>query len=169
MGTPRLLYALALVLSLRLVSSRPAEDGMMRKPGIQIADALQTPLETQPPEEASWTREGLHGPPDPRRHTWDLVAEQGCHLRSLLIRVKDLGLGYDSEETILFKYCGGTCRKARTNHDMTLALLLRDSEIPAVGEPCCRPSRYEDVAFLDDSHQWHEVEQLSASSCSCMG
>ncbi|XP_054859847.1 persephin [Eublepharis macularius] len=105
----------------------------------------------------------------PRRHTRDRPEERECHLQSLLVRIKDLGLGYDSEETILFKYCSGSCPKARSNHDLTLALLLQKSELPALGEPCCRPSHYEDVAFLDDSHQWHEVEKLSASSCSCMG
>ncbi|XP_029440419.1 persephin-like, partial [Rhinatrema bivittatum] len=100
--------------------------------------------------------------------------ERECRLKSLQLRVKDLGLGYDSEETILFKYCSGGCPKARTNHDLTLSLLLK-SDIPALieekvfSDPCCRPTHYEDVAFLDDSHQWHKVEKLSASTCSCVG
>ncbi|XP_025019661.1 persephin [Python bivittatus] len=105
----------------------------------------------------------------PKRHTWERPEEQECRLRSLLVRIKDLGLGYNSEETILFKYCSGTCPKAHSNHDMTLSILLQKSEIPALGNPCCRPTHYENVAFLDDSHQWHEVEKLSASACSCLG
>uniref|UniRef100_A0A8D2L9L8 Persephin n=1 Tax=Varanus komodoensis TaxID=61221 RepID=A0A8D2L9L8_VARKO len=95
--------------------------------------------------------------------------EQECHLQSMLVRIKDLGLGYNSEETILFKYCTGSCSMVRTNHDLTLSVLLQKSEISALGDPCCRPTRYENVAFLDDSNQWHEVEKLSASSCGCVG
>lgn len=105
----------------------------------------------------------------PKRHTWERPEEQECQLRSLLVRIKDLSLGYNSEETILFKYCSGTCPKAHNNHDLTLSILLQKSEIPALGNPCCRPIHYENVAFLDDSHQWHEVEKLSASACSCVG
>lgn len=105
----------------------------------------------------------------PKRHTWERPEEQECQLRSLLVRIKELSLGYNSEETILFKYCSGTCPKAHSNHDLTLSILLQKSEIPALGNPCCRPIHYENVAFLDDNHQWHEVEKLSASACSCVG
>ncbi|KAH0628750.1 hypothetical protein JD844_010231 [Phrynosoma platyrhinos] len=105
----------------------------------------------------------------PKRHMWERPEEPECRLRSVLVRIKDLGLGYNSEETILFKYCSGDCPKARSNHDLTLSSLLQKSEIPALGDPCCRPTHYEDVAFLDDNHQWHEVEKLSASACSCVG
>uniref|UniRef100_A0ACB8ELX8 Uncharacterized protein n=1 Tax=Sphaerodactylus townsendi TaxID=933632 RepID=A0ACB8ELX8_9SAUR len=172
MGARRLL---ALILLLQIISSRPAAGRKMPETGIR--DALQTPLATQPLQEAPLPREVLHGHyashlparNRPKRHVRDRPEEPGCHLRSVLVRVKDLGLGYDSGETILFKYCSGSCPKARSNHDLTLSLLLQTSGIPALGEPCCRPSHYENVAFLDNSHQWHEVEQLSASSCSCMG
>ncbi|XP_062827578.1 persephin [Anolis carolinensis] len=105
----------------------------------------------------------------PKRHTWERPEDPGCRLRSLLVRIKDLGLGYNSEETILFKYCSGSCPKARSNHDLTLLSLLQKSEILALGDLCCRPTYYEDVAFLDDNHQWHKVEKLSASACSCVG
>nr|XP_056706552.1 persephin [Euleptes europaea] len=180
MGATRLLDGLALVLLLQIVSPRPDVDRMIPKPEVWIRDALRTPLETQTLREAPWTGKVLRGPLNsppsksprsparsrPKRHGPE---EQGCRLRTMLVRVKDLGLGYGSEETILFKYCSGSCPKARGNHDLTLALLVQKSEIPALGEPCCRPSHYEDVAFLDDGHQWQEVEQLSASSCSCVG
>uniref|UniRef100_A0A670KL56 Persephin n=1 Tax=Podarcis muralis TaxID=64176 RepID=A0A670KL56_PODMU len=105
----------------------------------------------------------------PKRRAWERPEDRECRLRSLQVRVKNLGLGYSSEETILFKYCSGSCPKARSNHDLTLSALLQRSEIPALGDPCCRPTHYEDVAFLDDSHQWQEVEQLSAAACSCVG
>ncbi|CAH2272883.1 persephin [Pelobates cultripes] len=101
--------------------------------------------------------------------------ERECRLKTLLLQVGDLGLGYDSEETVLFKYCGGGCPRSRTNHDLTLSRLLQKSDQPSLledkifGGPCCRPTHYEDVAFLDDRHRWHTVEQLSAAACGCVG
>ncbi|XP_061602332.1 persephin [Cololabis saira] len=99
-----------------------------------------------------------------------------CELRSILLQVRDLGLGYDSDETILFKYCSGTCPHARSNHDLTLHNLLLSGVLPhaSSGElwhnvPCCRPTHHEDMAFLDNSHRWHKVEKLSAAGCSCVG
>ncbi|KAM6972413.1 artemin [Aplochiton taeniatus] len=99
-----------------------------------------------------------------------------CSLRSLLLQVRDLGLGYDSDETVLFKYCGGSCPRVRSNHDLTLSNLLLRGALPhsVSGEawrntPRCRPSHHEDLAFLDNSHRWHKVEKLSAAGCSCVG
>ncbi|KAJ4944607.1 hypothetical protein JOQ06_013150 [Pogonophryne albipinna] len=97
-----------------------------------------------------------------------------CGLRSVLLQVQHLGLGYDSDETVLFKYCSGTCPHARNNHDLTLSNLLQSGVLPGdVREhhhaPCCRPTLHEDIAFLDNSHRWHKVEKLSAAGCSCVG
>ncbi|KAM4611259.1 persephin [Polymixia lowei] len=99
-----------------------------------------------------------------------------CGLRSILLQVRDLGLGYDSDETVLFKYCSGACPHVRSNHDLTLTNLLLSGALPhpAPGElwhdaPCCRPTHHEDLAFLDNSHRWHKVEKLSAAGCSCVG
>ncbi|OCT90488.1 hypothetical protein XELAEV_18019103mg [Xenopus laevis] len=101
--------------------------------------------------------------------------DRECRLKMLLLTVGDLGLGYESEETVRFKYCSGGCPRSRTNHDLTLSRLLQKSDIPSLleekifGGPCCRPTHYEDVVFLDDKHQWHTVEQLSAAACACVG
>uniref|UniRef100_A0A3Q3JLA3 TGF-beta family profile domain-containing protein n=1 Tax=Monopterus albus TaxID=43700 RepID=A0A3Q3JLA3_MONAL len=99
-----------------------------------------------------------------------------CSLRSILLQVRDLGLGYDSDETILFKYCSGMCPLVRSNHDLTLTNLLISGAIPhsTPGElwhnaPCCRPTHHEDMAFLDNLHHWHKVEKLLAAGCSCVG
>ncbi|TNN34598.1 Artemin [Liparis tanakae] len=99
-----------------------------------------------------------------------------CGLRSVLLQVRHLGLGYDSDESVLFKYCGGACPHVRSNHDLTLANLLLSGALPrpAPGEPrpdapCCRPTHHEDAAFLDNAHRWHKVEKLSAAGCSCVG
>lgn len=99
-----------------------------------------------------------------------------CGLRSIQLQVQDLGLGYNSEETILFKYCYGTCPYTRSNYDLTLTNLLLSGVLgqPASGEiwhnsPCCRPTHHEDTAFLDNLHRWHKLEKLSAVGCSCVG
>ncbi|NXX51875.1 PSPN protein, partial [Tricholaema leucomelas] len=96
------------------------------------------------------------------------------------LRVRELGLGYPSEELIRFRYCWGGCPNPKTNHGLVLARLKlwggSSEELSGVldGEgsppsPCCRPSRYEDVAFLDERQRWHRLRQLSAAACRCLG
>ncbi|XP_076841211.1 persephin [Brachyhypopomus gauderio] len=113
------------------------------------------------------TRRRLGGEGRERRSTEDL-----CALRTILLRVSDLGLGYDSDETVLFKYCSGTCPHLPSNHDLTLASLQHSGALrpAALGthSPCCRPTRHEDMAFLDNTHRWHKVEKLSAAACTCL-
>uniref|UniRef100_UPI00398F7614 artemin-like n=1 Tax=Pristiophorus japonicus TaxID=55135 RepID=UPI00398F7614 len=100
--------------------------------------------------------------------------ERNCRLRALQLRVQDLGLGYQSDEVVLFKYCSGSCPRARTNHDLTLSLLLRKTDLnlsreKIISDPCCQPTQFKDVTFLDIDNRWHTVEKLSASECSCIG
>uniref|UniRef100_A0A3P9AKL4 TGF-beta family profile domain-containing protein n=2 Tax=Esox lucius TaxID=8010 RepID=A0A3P9AKL4_ESOLU len=99
-----------------------------------------------------------------------------CGLRSVLLRVRDLDLGYDADETILFKYCGGECPRVLSNHDLTVGNLMVRGALPDLGAsggwqsgPCCRPTHHEDLAFLDNAHHWHKVEKLSAAGCTCVG
>ncbi|XP_028667313.2 uncharacterized protein LOC114659177 [Erpetoichthys calabaricus] len=101
---------------------------------------------------------------------------RGCKVRTLRVRVRDLGLGYDSDEIVLFKYCAGSCQRARTNHDLTLSKLLQQKVIHSgrgeekiSAHPCCRPTRYEPVSFMDVQNTWQTVEKLSAAECSCVG
>ncbi|XP_035260145.1 artemin [Anguilla anguilla] len=103
-------------------------------------------------------------------------AEPPCGLRTLLLQVRELGLGYESDEAVLFKYCSGACPWVRSNHDLTLTNLLQRGALPPpppgeswLSTPCCRPTHHEDLAFLDDTHHWHKVEKLSAAGCSCVG
>ncbi|KAL6111169.1 pspn [Pungitius sinensis] len=112
--------------------------------------------------------------PVPARARRSAPPDPACGLRSALLQVRDLGLGYDSDETVLFKYCGGACPRLRSNHDLTLANLLLSGALPEPGglwhgAPCCRPTHHEDVVFLDNSHRWHRVEKLSAAGCGCIG
>lgn len=89
-----------------------------------------------------------------------------CQLWSLTLPVAELGLGYASEEKVIFHYCAGSCpRGARTQHGLTLAWLQGQGR--AHGVPCCRPTRYADVVFLDDRLRWQRLPQLSAAACGC--
>lgn len=99
-----------------------------------------------------------------------------CALRSIQLQVQDLGLGFDSDETVLFKYCSGTCLDTRSNYDLTLTNLLQSgllhqpaSEDVWYSGRCCRPTRLEDAAFLDNFQHWHKLEKLSAVGCGCVG
>ncbi|XP_072724296.1 artemin [Ciconia boyciana] len=100
---------------------------------------------------------------------------RNCHIRNLMVKVRDLGLGFNSDEIVLFKYCSGSCHRARSNYDLTLGSLLRQQLIApgpqerVLSHPCCRPTRYEAVSFMDVQNTWQTVEKLSAAECSCIG
>uniref|UniRef100_A0A8C9L9I5 Artemin n=1 Tax=Pavo cristatus TaxID=9049 RepID=A0A8C9L9I5_PAVCR len=100
---------------------------------------------------------------------------RNCHIRNLMVKVRDLGLGFNSDEIVLFKYCSGSCHRARSNYDLTLGSLLQQQLIVpgpqerVLSHPCCRPTRYEAVSFMDVQNTWQTVEKLSAAECSCIG
>ncbi|XP_061486410.1 artemin [Rhineura floridana] len=98
-----------------------------------------------------------------------------CRLHSLMVKVRDLGLGFESDEIVRFKYCSGSCQRARTNYDLTLSSLLQQRAIvpgphdhPST-HPCCRPTRYEDFSFMDVRNSWRTVSRVSAAECGCVG
>ncbi|XP_042784105.1 persephin [Panthera leo] len=140
-----------LLCSLLLLSLQP---GLTRGPGARGAPVVEEePRGTLRPQLGARLRRALAGP---------------CQLWSLPLPVAELGLGYASEETVIFRYCAGSCpRGARTQHGLTLARLRGQGR--AHGGPCCQPTRYTDVAFLDDRHRWQRLPQLSAAACSCGG
>ncbi|XP_043861043.1 artemin [Dromiciops gliroides] len=107
-------------------------------------------------------------------------AKPDCHLRTELVKVHELGLGHDSDELIRFQYCSGSCPKVRSTHDISLAHLLRTGRLrlpaqPGRGSgrvlthPCCRPTAYKAVSFMDVSNTWRTVDSLSAAACGCLG
>ncbi|XP_066130588.1 persephin [Saccopteryx bilineata] len=150
MATGRVLLSSLLLLSLQL--------GHGGGPGASVVEGTHSSeqaadLETWKPHLGARLRRAPVGP---------------CQLWSLTLPVAQLGLGYASEEKIIFRYCAGSCpRGARTQHGLTLAWLR--SQGRAHGGPCCRPTRYADVAFLDDHHHWQWLPQLSAAACGCGG
>ncbi|XP_023442223.2 neurturin isoform X2 [Dasypus novemcinctus] len=118
-------------------------------------------------------------PPGPRRRTGPrrrrARARSGarpCGLRELEVRVSELGLGYASDETVLFRYCAGACEAAARVYDLGLLRLrqrrrVRRERVRA--RPCCRPTAYEDeVSFLDAHSRYHTVRELSARECACV-
>ncbi|KAI7795450.1 neurturin isoform X2 [Triplophysa rosa] len=98
-----------------------------------------------------------------------------CSLRDVEVTVSQLGLGYISDETIVFHYCSGKCTANRRNYDLTLAfmkrsrLLTRDQREKARHSPCCRPIAYEeDISFLDNFSRFHTIHEFSAQACGCV-
>lgn len=100
---------------------------------------------------------------------------RGCRLRSQLVPVSALGLGHSSDELIRFRFCSGSCRRARSPHDLSLASLLGAGALRSppgsrpISQPCCRPTRYEAVSFMDVNSTWRTVDHLSATACGCLG
>lgn len=95
-----------------------------------------------------------------------------CHIEKKQVRVRDLGLGFDSDEIVLFKYCVGTCQGVRGNYDLALKAMMATGSVSGrkiSTHPCCRPTRYETVSFMDVRTIWQTVWRLSAANCSCMG
>lgn len=102
-------------------------------------------------------------------------SSRDCRVEKKEMRVRDLGLGFDSDETVLFKFCVGSCQSSRTNYDLALKALLENGSLPRRTArkvstlPCCRPDRYEPVSFMDAQTTWRTIQSLSAASCMCMG
>ncbi|XP_055084717.1 artemin [Periophthalmus magnuspinnatus] len=102
-------------------------------------------------------------------------SSRDCRVERRQMKVRDLGLGYDSDEIILFKYCVGSCQSSRTTYDLALKALLHNGSLPrrtarkVSSHPCCRPDRYESVSFMDTHTTWQTIDSLSAASCMCMG
>ncbi|TNM97870.1 glial cell line-derived neurotrophic factor-like [Takifugu flavidus] len=102
-------------------------------------------------------------------------SSRDCRVEKREMRVRDLGLGFDSDEIVLFKFCVGSCQASRTNYDLALKALLENGSLPrrtarkVSSHPCCRPDRYEPVSFMDAQTTWRTIQSLSAASCMCMG
>ncbi|XP_066548783.1 artemin [Amia ocellicauda] len=99
--------------------------------------------------------------------------KRDCRLRTKTLRVRDLGLGYESDEIVRFKYCAGSCQSKRTEYDLTLNALMKNGLIKSKekvsSHPCCRPTGYEAVTFMDIKNDWQSVKNVSAKECNCVG
>ncbi|XP_049444053.1 artemin [Epinephelus fuscoguttatus] len=107
-----------------------------------------------------------------RRNRKKTKSIHDCHLERKEIQVRDLDLGYNSDEIVLFKYCVGTCHSSRKNYDLALKVLMDKGSVSGKmvsSHPCCRPTRYETVSFMDTQTTWQTIRWLSAANCSCVG
>lgn len=86
--------------------------------------------------------------------------------------MSELGLGYTSDETVLFRYCAGACEATLRIYDLGLRRLRQRRHVlkeRVRAHPCCRPTAYEDeVSFLDVHSRYHTLQELSARECACV-
>lgn len=98
-----------------------------------------------------------------------------CSIRELELTVSELGLGYESDETILLRYCSGKCTAQRHNYDITMEHMMQSGfrkkgrKDKVSNGPCCRPTAFEkDFSFLDNKSRYHTVQNVSAKHCGCV-
>uniref|UniRef100_G1TRZ1 Artemin n=1 Tax=Oryctolagus cuniculus TaxID=9986 RepID=G1TRZ1_RABIT len=133
------------------------------------------PAPPPPPPPPAPPREGRAARAEARGSRAQAAGSKGCRLRSQLVPVRALGLGHSSDELVRFRFCSGSCRRARSPHDLSLASLLGAGALRPppgsrpVSQPCCRPTRYEAVSFMDVNSTWRTVDRLSATACGCLG
>ncbi|XP_028852588.1 glial cell line-derived neurotrophic factor isoform X2 [Denticeps clupeoides] len=96
---------------------------------------------------------------------------QGCTLRQIRLNVSDLGLGYQTKEEMIFRYCSGPCTNSETNYDKILNNLTQNRKLRQKAPPhaCCRPISFDDdLSFLDDNLIYHTMKRHSARKCGCI-
>ncbi|KAL4683786.1 hypothetical protein H8959_021480, partial [Pygathrix nigripes] len=54
---------------------------------------------------------------------------RGCVLTAIHLNVTDLGLGYETKEELIFRYCSGSCDAAETTYDKILKNLSRNRRL----------------------------------------
>ncbi|XP_063076516.1 neurturin [Engraulis encrasicolus] len=130
---------------------------------------------------AGWSTEDRQGRRTKRAHK----GKKGCSLQEVRRTVTELGLGYESDETVVFRYCSGRCTTQRRNYDIILEHLQKGRQLDessvslerkararrdkARYSPCCRPTRYENsMSFLDNKNQFYTIPYVSARECGCV-
>lgn len=112
---------------------------------------------------------------DQSRRTKRARRPKPCSVRELKLTVSELGLGYESNETMLLRYCSGKCTAHRSNYDITMEHMMRTGfkkkgrKDKVSNGPCCRPTAFEeDFSFLDDNYKYRTIQNLSAKNCGCV-
>ncbi|KAM4808793.1 glial cell line-derived neurotrophic factor isoform 1-T1 [Rhinophrynus dorsalis] len=96
---------------------------------------------------------------------------KGCVLREIHLNVTDLGLGYETKEELIFRYCSGSCNNPETTYDQIVKNLTIKKKLvnDKVKQACCRPIAFDDdLSFLDDNLVYHTLKQHSAKKCGCV-
>lgn len=105
------------------------------------------------------------------RRTKRARRSKSCSIRELELTVSELGLGYDSDETVVLRYCSGKCTAQRHNYDITMEHMMGfiKKGLKVSKGPCCRPTAFEkDFSFLDNNSRYHTVQNVSAKNCGCV-
>uniref|UniRef100_A0A671NMF1 TGF-beta family profile domain-containing protein n=1 Tax=Sinocyclocheilus anshuiensis TaxID=1608454 RepID=A0A671NMF1_9TELE len=93
-----------------------------------------------------------------------------CSLHEIELTVSELGLGYESDETVRFRYCSGKCIHERRNYDIK-GRRGRDNgkKDKARYAPCCRPTKFEKkMSFFDNKDKFYTIQNVSARACGCV-
>ncbi|XP_062844226.1 neurturin [Trichomycterus rosablanca] len=107
-----------------------------------------------------------------------------CSLHEVVLTVSELGLGYESDETVHFRYCSGRCTVTRRNYDLVLEHMRLNDASGDRGcptdegrskrergrySPCCRPTKYEkNMSFLDNKSKFYTIRNVTAKKCGCV-
>ncbi|KAL1023081.1 hypothetical protein UPYG_G00036190 [Umbra pygmaea] len=95
-------------------------------------------------------------------------ASKPCSLRRVEVTISELGLGYESDESLIFKYCSGNCKNSNRNYDLILKQWTRKGISKRERGPCCRPTKYDKISFLDNSNKYKSLDEFSALGCHCV-
>lgn len=150
-------------------SPRSSDPSVPQPKGSQKKKKKRKKKEKEEEETGKRDRKGQGKNRQPKQSSRD------CRVEKREMKVRDLGLGFDSDEIVLFKFCVGSCQSSRTNYDLALKALLKNGSLPrrtarkVSSHPCCRPNQYEPVSFMDAQTTWRTIQSLSAASCMCMG
>ncbi|XP_045908556.1 neurturin-like [Micropterus dolomieu] len=100
---------------------------------------------------------------------------KSCSMRELELTVSELGLGFESDETVKLHYCSGKCTAHRQNYDIATEHMMRvvfkkkERKDKVSYRPCCRPTAFEkDFSFLDNKNRYHTIQNVSAKNCGCV-
>ncbi|XP_039504770.1 uncharacterized protein LOC120460973 [Pimephales promelas] len=106
-----------------------------------------------------------------------------CSLHEVELTVSELGLGYESDETVRFRYCSGKCIHERRNYDFVMEHMQLNNGSSEKGRrgrengkkdkarytPCCRPTRFEKkMSFFDNKDRFYTIQNVSARACGCV-
>lgn len=94
-----------------------------------------------------------------------------CKLAEIFVSLNDLGMPYDTQEKVVFRYCTGSCKTATHQYDFNLKNLVRNKKLKKkdVRLPCCRPSAMEPISFYEDGGgDFRVLENFSAKLCECL-
>ncbi|XP_017350517.1 glial cell line-derived neurotrophic factor [Ictalurus punctatus] len=116
------------------------------------------------------------------RRTKRAKSAEACSLHQVVLTVSELGLGYESDETVRFRYCRGKCNRRLGNYDMVLKNVIMsktsEKDITTKGGTakterapyirCCRPTKYENMSFFDNKAKFFTIQDVSARKCGCV-